>query len=165
MISLNSYVSQPEGRETTRSSEKPYGFVLDQGFTFIETIVAISIILILSAAVGFSAIKYIERAKTAACRNQIETYRLALQSYFLDCGQYPTEAQGLNALWEKPALSPVPQNWDGAYTDRQIQKDPWGNDFIYKNPGEKNLPFSIMSFGADGKAGGEGSNAEIHSWD
>jgi general secretion pathway protein G len=137
----------------------------DKGFTFIETIVTISIILILSAAVGFSAIKYIERAKTAACRNQIETFRLALQSYLLDCDQFPTEAQGLAALWEKPDLAPVPARWDGPYVDRQIPKDPWGGNYIYQNPGKKDLPFSIMSLGADGKAGGEGINAEIHSWD
>jgi general secretion pathway protein G len=137
----------------------------DKGFTFIETIVTITIILILSAAVGFSAIKYVEKAKIAACRNQIETFRLALQSYFLDCGHYPTEIQSLGALWERPTLSPVPSSWNGPYVDRQIPKDPWGNDFVYKNPGEKNLPFTITSYGADGKAGGEDANAEIHSWD
>jgi len=134
----------------------------DEGFTFIETIITITIILILSAAVGFSAIKYVERARVAACRNQIETFRLALQSYFLDCGQYPTEAQNLEGLWEKPILSPVPASWSGPYVDRQIPKDPWGNDYVYKNPGEKNLPFSITSHGTG--AGGEAGN-EIHSWD
>jgi len=137
----------------------------DEGFSFIETIIAISIILILSAAVGFSAIKYIERARVAACRNQIETFRLALQSYFLDCGAYPSTAQGLAALWEKPVLAPVPPRWDGPYTDRQIPKDPWGYDYMYKNPGDKNLPFTIMSYGADGKSGGEGQNADIYSWE
>jgi len=134
----------------------------DEGFTFIETIITITIILILSAAVGFSAIKYVERARVAACRNQIETFRLALQSYFLDCGQYPTEAQNLEGLWEKPILSPVPASWNGPYVDRQIPKDPWGNDYVYKNPGDKNLPFSIMSHGTNG--GGEKGD-EIHSWD
>jgi general secretion pathway protein G len=137
----------------------------DKGFTFIETIVTISIILILSAAVGFSAIKYIERAQFAACRNQIETLRLALQTYFLDCGQYPTETQGLRALWEKPIQPPIPLRWDGPYVDRKLPKDPWGSEYVYKNPGEMDLPFSILSYGADGKAGGEGLNAEIHSWD
>jgi general secretion pathway protein G len=140
-------------------------FTFDEGFTFIETIVTISIILILSAAVGLSAIKYVDRARVAGCRNQIETFRLALQSYLLDCGQYPTEAQGLHALWERPALAPVPQNWDGPYVERQISKDPWGGNYTYKNPGDRNLPFTIMSFGADGKSGGEGVNADIHSWE
>jgi len=137
----------------------------DEGFTFIETIVAISIILILSAAVGFSAIKYIERARLASCRNQIETFRLALQSYLLDCSQYPTEGQGLGALWEKPAMAPVPSRWDGPYVDRQIPLDPWGYSYVYKNPGDNSLPFTIVSYGADGKEGGEGADADIHSWD
>jgi general secretion pathway protein G len=137
----------------------------DEGFTFIETIVTISIILILSAAVGFSAIKYIEKARIAGCRNQIETFRLALQSYLLDCGQYPTESQSLEALWEKPILAPVPSRWEGPYVDRQIPLDPWGNKFIYKNPGDKNLPFTILSYGADGKSGGDGANADIFSWE
>ena len=137
----------------------------DKGFTFIETIVSISIILILSAAVGFSAVKYIEKARIAACRNQIETFRMALQSYYLDSGCYPSEAQGLQALWEKPGFAPLPIRWEGPYVDRQISPDPWGGVYVYKNPGDKGLPFSIMSYGADRKAGGEGANAEIHSWD
>jgi general secretion pathway protein G len=138
---------------------------MDKGFTFIETIVAIAIILILSGVVGFSVLRYVESARTATCRNQIDIFRLSLQSYYLDCGQYPSQAQGLSALWEKPILAPVPSNWNGPYVDRRIPKDPWNNDYLYRNPGENNLPFSIMSYGADGKAGGEGANADIYSWD
>lgn len=137
----------------------------DKGFTFIETIVTISIILILSATVGFSAIKYIERARVASCRNQIETFRLALQSYYLDSFQYPSEGQSLKALWEKPSMPPVPSKWEGPYVDRQIPLDPWGNNYVYKNPGENDLPFSIISYGTDGKPGGEGTNADINSWE
>ena len=137
----------------------------DAGFSFIETIVSIAIIVLLSAAVGFSAIKYIERARLAACRNQIELFRLSLQSYLLDCGMYPTEAQGLSALWEKPVFAPVPALWEGPYLDRQVPQDPWKNDYVYKNPGDKQLPFTILSYGADGRAGGEGQNADIYSWE
>jgi general secretion pathway protein G len=137
----------------------------DEGFTFVETIIVIAIILILSAGVGISAVKYIERAKTAACRNQIETLRLALQAYYLDCGTYPTQAQALKALWEKPVLAPVPAGWNGPYLDRQAPLDPWGNEYRYKNPGDKNLPFTIISYSADGKEGGEGQNADIVSWE
>jgi general secretion pathway protein G len=139
--------------------------VKDHGFTFIETIVTISIILILSAAVGFSALRYIERARVAACKNQIETLRLSLQSYYLDCGVYPSEAQGLGALWEKPLLAPVPPVWNGPYLDRRLPKDPWGNEYHYKNPGDNNLPFTIFSYGADGKEGGGGQDADIVSWE
>ncbi len=136
----------------------------DEGFTFIETIIVIAIILILSAGVGFSAIKYIDQAKIASARNQIGTFKLSLQSYYIDCGTYPNEGQGLAALWEKPVLSPVPADWNGPYLDRELPKDPWGNQYLYKAPGEKGLPFSIISYGADGMEGGEGKNADLVSW-
>lgn len=55
--------------------------------------------------------------------------------------------------------------WDGPYLDRQLPPDPWGNEYRYKNPGEKNLPFTIISYGADGKEGGDKQNADIYSWE
>jgi general secretion pathway protein G len=136
----------------------------DEGFTFIETVVTITIILIMTAGVGFSAIRYIEGARLAACKNQIETFRLALQSYYLQCGAYPAQAQGLAALWEKPVIAPVPPSWNGPYLEKQVPKDPWGNEYVYKNPGDKNLPWTVISYGADGREGGEGQNADILSW-
>ena len=136
----------------------------DAGFTFIETIVTISIILILSGVVGFSAIRHVDTARIAATRNQIEIFRLALQTYYLDTGQFPTEAQGLQALWERPTIPPIPLRWAGPYVDRQIPLDPWGNEFVYRNPGDRDLPFTIMSFGANGRPGGDGRNASIYSW-
>jgi general secretion pathway protein G len=139
--------------------------IKDPGFTFIETIVTITIILILSTVVGFSALRYIDRARVAACRNQIETLRLALQSYYLDCGVYPNEAQGLDALWEKPLIAPVPSAWNGPYLDRRVPKDPWDNAYRYKNPGDNMLPFTIFSYGADGREGGGGGDADIFSWE
>jgi general secretion pathway protein G len=143
---------------------RKWGLARDKGFTFIETVVTIGIILILSAAVGFSALRYIDSAKLAACKNQIETFRLALQSYYLECGVYPSQPQGLQSLWEKPVFAPVPAQWNGPYLEKQVPRDPWGNDYVYKNPGDRNLPWSVASFGADGKEGGEGQDADITSW-
>lgn len=136
----------------------------DEGFSFAEIIASIAIMLILSSAVGFSAMKYIDKARQTTALTQMSAFKNALQTYYLDCGNYPTEAQGLNALWEKPYISPVPANWDGPYIDREIGKDPWGNEYIYKIPGRNNLPFEIISYGSDGKEGGEGNAKDIISW-
>lgn len=136
----------------------------DDGFTFAETIVVLIIILILSAGVALSAMKYVDKAKITSAKSQIEVYKYALQSYYLDCGMYPSQDQGLNALFEKPVLYPIPDNWDGPYVDKEIQKDPWGNEYVYSDITTNGLPFSIISYGADGQPGGEGNDEDICSW-
>ena len=136
----------------------------DDGFSFAETIAVLAIMLILTAGVGFSAAGYVQKARRLSAESQIEVYRLALQSYYLDCGTYPTDEQGLEALWEKPVLYPVPTGWNGPYVDKEIQKDPWGNDFVYSTRRNRKLPFTVVSFGSDGFEGGDGDAEDIVSW-
>jgi len=138
---------------------------IDDGFTFLETLIVLAITVILSAGIGVSALQQIERAKRAAARSQIETLRICLQSYYLDCNDYPGEEQGLNALFEKPVLNPVPENWNGPYTERKIPADPWGHLYVYRKPGTNNLPYSISSYGADGKEGGSENEKDVNSWE
>ncbi|MCR4940856.1 MAG: type II secretion system major pseudopilin GspG [Treponemataceae bacterium] len=136
----------------------------DDAFSFAETIAVLAIMLILTAGVGFSAAGYVQKARRLSAESQIEVYRLALQSYYLDCGSYPSDEQGLAALWEKPLLYPVPAGWRGPYVDREIQKDPWGKPFIYSSRKNRNLPFTILSLGSDGLEGGSGDAEDIVSW-
>lgn len=136
----------------------------DEGWTFIETIIVIAIIMILTSSVGFVAYRYVEKAKTVAAKSQIETYALALDSYFVDCSRYPTQEQGLSALWEKPSTEPAPDSWDGPYISKPIQSDPWGKAYEYSAPGKGGLPFGIRSLGADGKEGGDGQDRDVASW-
>ncbi len=111
------------------------------------------------------AFKYIDRAKEVAARSQIETYALALDSLYLDSGAYPTEEQGLSALWQKPSAPPEMPGWKGPYTNKPVGPDPWGRAYEYSCPGQNGLPFGIRSLGADGREGGEGANADIASWE
>ncbi len=136
----------------------------DDGFSFAETIAVLAIMLILTAGVGFSAAGYVQKARKLSAENQIEIYRLALQSYYLDCGVYPSDEQGLEALWEKPVLHPVPASWNGPYVDKEIQKDPWGNRFVYSTRKNRKLPFTVVSYGSDGLEGGSGDAEDIVSW-
>ena len=155
-----------------------------EGFTYVETVAVIAIGAVLTAGSLFSASKIISVAKKTAAKTQIEQYGSALQTYFLDCGRFPTTEQGLSALWEKPVLYPVPENWDGPYLDRQPGNDPWGTDYKYLSaessimPSEvpENLPYVLFSYGPDGKEGGgagkgsgtgfaeEGGSDDICSW-
>jgi general secretion pathway protein G len=137
------------------------------GFTFIETLAAISICAILAAGTSVSVLKAIDFARKTSTENQIAAFKAAIQTYYIDCGAFPSESQGLEALWEKPVMSPVPDSWDGPYVDREITADPWSNAYRYATEdisAKGKLPFTIMSFGADGKEGGKGSNADIFSW-
>jgi general secretion pathway protein G len=134
------------------------------GFTFIEIMVAMMILLILIGAAGFTYIRYVSRARVVGAKNQIESFSIALNSYYLDNGRYPTAEQGLKALWEKPVLEPVPAHWEGPYLNKEVPKDPWSHEYEYKTPGPSGLPFAIRSFGADGVEGGEGNDKDVLSW-
>ena len=144
----------------------------NEGFTYVETIAVIAIGAILTAGSVVSASKLISSARKTAARNQISQYSSALQTYFLDCGRFPTTEQGLGALWEKPVLYPIPENWNGPYLDREPGHDPWGTDFKYLSsessvmPAEvpENLPFVLISYGADRQEGGKGEDCDIVSW-
>jgi len=135
----------------------------EEGWTFIETLIVMGIILILTSSVGFMAVKYLDKAKTVSAKSQIETFALALDSYFLDCGSYPTADQGLRVLWEKPDAQ-ADGTWNGPYLSKQVPKDPWGNDFQYIVPGQNGLPYGIRSLGKDGAEGGTGNEADVVSW-
>lgn len=143
-----------------------------EGFTFVETMAVLAIGAVLSAGSIVSASKLISMARKNSARNQISQFSSALQSYFLDCGRFPTTEQGIESLWKRPVLYPVPENWNGPYLDREPGKDPWGGDFEYISsesstlPAEvpEGLPFVLISYGADGQIGGVGEGADIVSW-
>ena len=156
---IHGEIHSPNGGYSFAEGYSPNG-----GWTFMETLIVIAIVLILTSIVGFTGIQYLDRARTAAARSQIDSLSLALESYYIDCGRYPTEEQGLHALWEIPVIEPISPNWAGPYIYKKTPDDPWGNPYEYKNPGANGLLFSIRSFGADGREGGEKKNADITSW-
>lgn len=137
----------------------------DDGWTFVETLIVISIVLILTSTVGILSFKYVGKARIVAAKTQIENLSMALDNYFMDNMKYPIEEQGLASLWDKPILEPVPGNWDGPYLKKRPAKDPWGNDYEYVVPGPNGLPYGISSPGADGTPGGEGDDRDISSWE
>jgi general secretion pathway protein G len=131
----------------------------------VEVLIVIAIVLILTSAVGFMAFRYIDKARQVTAKSQIETFSLALQSYALDCRAYPSKDQGLDALWSKPILEPVPSGWSGPYVNKKIGADPWGHPYEYSLPGPNGLPFALRSLGADGREGGEGNDRDLSSWE
>ncbi len=131
------------------------------GVTLIEMLVVVTIIALFAALVGRNLFKQSDKARVAAARAQIEMFMGALNLYKLDTGSLPTTEQGLQALWRRPPDVP---NWDGPYVEKEIPLDPWGHPYVYRFPGEHGELPDIISYGADGKPGGEGINADIVSW-
>ena len=132
-----------------------------RGFTLIELMVVLVIIGVLAALIVPNVLDRADDARVTAAKTDIANLNQALKLYRLDNQRYPTSEQGLQALVTKPTSGPAPTNWK-PYLEK-LPNDPWGNPYQYLNPGVKG-PIDIMSFGADGKAGGEGKDADIGSW-
>ena len=99
----------------------------------------------------------------SAAKQDVATLVQTLTMYKLDNARFPSGEQGLKALVEKPVAAPLPNNWrSGGYIAR-LPNDPWGNPYQFANPGLRG-DIDVYSFGADGKAGGEGEGADIGSW-
>jgi len=135
------------------------------GFTFLEVLIAMLIISILSGVVGLSLYQHLRRAKVEAARAQVKTLMTALQIYRADQGQVPTQAQGLQALCVAPAVEPIPKQYppEGYLESRTLPKDPWGNPYVYLVPGRQGEPFEVICYGSDGEEGGTGEAADISS--
>ena len=135
-----------------------------EGWSFMETLIVIAVVMVLTASVGFMAVGSLEKARIASAKSQIDSFCVALESYYIDCGHYPTAEQGLNALRSKPVTEPVSENWAGPYLYKEPPKDPWGHEYEYIAGETGGNPYGIRSFGSDGKEGGEDSAADITSW-
>ena len=134
-----------------------------RGFTLIEIMVVVVIIGILAALVGPKLFGQVDRARISAAKAEISTIENAMKFYRLDNFVYPSSEQGVEALVNKPN-DPNVKNWNpGGYLER-LPTDPWGNPYIYRNPGTEG-EIDVLTLGADGIEGGEGNNADIGNWD
>ncbi len=139
----------------------------EKGFTLIELMVVIVILGILATFLIPKIMSRPDEARIIKAKNDMKAIESALKLYKLDNGFYPTTEQGLEALIKKPDTEPIPQNWkSGGYLDsNNTPVDPWGHPYIYRSPGENGRDYEIISYGADGKEGGEGINADIKSYE
>ena len=146
-----------ERRVFVRQLQRPRA--RQQGFTLMEIMVVIVIMGILAALVVPRVLDRPDQARKVAARQDISGLMQALKLYRLDNGRYPSTAQGLRALVQRPEGA---RNWR-PYLDR-LPDDPWGHPYQYLNPGVKG-EIDVFTFGPDNKAGGEQDDADIGSWD
>jgi general secretion pathway protein G len=133
---------------------------LRRGFTLLELLVVMVIIGLLAGYVGPRFFGQIGKSEVKVTKAQIDALQKALDQYRLDVGHYPSTEQGLQALMDKPAEE---AKWAGPYLSKALPKDPWGHDYQYKAPGEHG-EYDLLSWGRDGRVGGDGEDADITSW-
>ncbi len=146
----------------TRNKQLWHPAVRQRGFTLIEIMVVVIIIGILAAIVAPNVIGRVDDAQITKAVAEISNIENALKFYRLDNFAYPTTEQGIEALVTKPN-DPNVRNWKtGGYLDR-LPKDPWGNPYLYLNPGI-NGEIDIYTLGRDRRPDGEGIDADIGNW-
>jgi general secretion pathway protein G len=130
-----------------------------RGFTLIELLVVLAILALIASFAGPQVFKWLGGAKTDSAAIQIENLSAGIDLYKLDTGSYPPN---LDALVAQPAGA---ERWNGPYLRKPvIPRDPWGHDYIYRNPGEYG-PYDLISLGADNTEGGEGEDRDVVSWE
>jgi general secretion pathway protein G len=130
------------------------------GFTLLELLVVMVIIGLLAGYVGPKLFGQIGKSEIKAARAQMDGFSKALDQFRIDTGHYPTTEEGLAALVAQPSGE---TKWQGPYLTKAVPKDPWGNDYRYASPGEHG-DYDLQSFGKDGRAGGDGEDADITNW-
>ncbi|MEE2691801.1 MAG: type II secretion system major pseudopilin GspG [Pseudomonadota bacterium] len=134
-----------------------------RGITLIELLVVLTILTFISAIVVVNVLPERDRAAVRKAKIDIANIENAIEQYRVDMPTYPTTDQGLAALSEPPSGANTDQYRPGGYLRRGSLNDPWGTPYQYRYPGEHGV-FDVYSFGADGKPGGEGLDADIGNW-
>ena len=134
-------------------------FKAARGFTLIELLLVLVILGVLAAIVVPKFTGRSEDAKKTAAKTQISNLTTALTVFETDVGRFPTNDEGLRVLTENPGNI---KEWKRPYMQQRVDKDPWGNPYIYKNPGTHNTyGFDLYSVGPDGT---EGGGDDIVNW-
>jgi general secretion pathway protein G len=128
-----------------------------RGFTLLELLVVLVILGLLASLVAPRVFGNVSKSEVKVARAQIAALDTAIENYRLDVGRYPSTEEGLAALQKAPADDP---RWAGPYLKKAVPRDPWGQPYQYRAPGERS-DFDIGSLGRDGRPGGTGDDGDL----
>jgi len=154
MFSNNQKIHQKISQKTNR---RPIG-TFNKGFTLTEIMIVLVIIGLLAGVVTINVRSYLIRGRQTTARKDISTICEAIDTFYATCKRYPTNEEGLAILTQKSEKLPEP-----LIKDHDL-KDPWDNPYQYNQPGRQG-PYEVISYGLDGREGGDGEDADIVSWD
>jgi general secretion pathway protein G len=135
-----------------------------KGFTLVELMAVIVIIGLLAAIAAKNFMGQTEKARVTTTKATLKNLHETVNMFKMDTGRYPTEEEGLLALIEQPTDV---EGWspNGYLESTKIPQDSWKHDFVFQLNPESGKPFVIISYGADGKEGGEGYDTDLYSTD
>jgi general secretion pathway protein G len=132
----------------------------EAGFTLVELLVVLVILVLLASIIGPRVIGYLGSSRTKTAQVQIESLVTSLELFHIDIGRYPTSAEGLEALVRNTGGI---EGWSGPYINKgEVPLDPWGKPYDYESPAT-GRPFVVYSLGRDGKQGGGDEDGDISS--
>lgn len=127
------------------------------GFTLIEVLIVIAILLAIGGLVVVNLLPAKDKADIDLQRVQFDQIGGAMDQFKLDMKRYPSEEEGLAALWSKGAITNEDDaaNWRGPYLKEAVSKDKWNHDLIYHYPGtlRGEQYYDLISVGPDGQEG------------
>lgn len=132
---------------------------ISRGFTLLEMLVVLVIIGLVASLVGPQLLGRVDSSKVTAADAQVRMLKGALETLRLDIGRFPTNEEGLSLLNQAPSDERLRRKWQGPYLAEEVPLDPWGFPYQYKPKNSTSI--TLYSFGADGKAGGEGIDADV----
>jgi general secretion pathway protein G len=131
------------------------------GYSLLEILIVLAIIALIAALVGPRLFAQLDRSKVTTARVQVRALETALETMRLDIGRYPTQAEGLELLVKADARSVA--GWSGPYLSGGLPKDPWGHPYAMQPAPDAEHAPGVLSYGSDGKPGGEGNAADIRN--
>lgn len=130
-----------------------------KGFTLIELLLVMVILSVLATVVVPKFTRRSEQARIVAAQTSVANLEVAIEAFEIDTGRYPTTEESLQALVSGP---PLLEDWRGPYIRRGVPVDPWGNEYVYKCPGDHNVnSYDLYSYGPDRQ---EGGGDDIDNW-
>ena len=132
--------------------------VAHRGFTIIELLIVIAIILAIGGLVLVNVVGAGEKADRGTVTIQIQNFDRAMEQFKIDLKRYPSEEEGIAVLWNKDALEDDEdaEKWSGPYLKSPSPKDAWGSEWVYRNPSEiEGVAYDIVSVGPDKEEGTE----------
>ena len=135
-----------------------------RGLTLIEVLIVIAILLAIGGLVVVNLLPKQEQADVDLMKVQLGNFDQAMKLFKLDMKRFPSEDEGLAALWSRDAIEDEEEadTWKGPYMEIPQPRDAWGSEWIYQYPGQlvSESFYDVISLGPDKE---EGTEDDIHN--